>query len=119
KSLFSKLGTIDASMRKEVGRQLNELKQFAEAQYAAHKQRVSQQAADEKGQQFIAGIDITLPAKPLPLGSHHPLSIIRRQIVRIFESIGFAIAEGPEIEDDWHNFTSLNMPPDHPARDMQ
>ncbi|MBX6379133.1 MAG: phenylalanine--tRNA ligase subunit alpha [Thermoflavifilum aggregans] len=119
KTLFSKLGTIDASQRKEVGRQLNELKQFAEAQYAAHKQRIRQSSEAATREDIIAGTDITLPAEPVPLGSHHPLSIVRRQIVRIFESIGFAIAEGPEIEDDWHNFTSLNMPPDHPARDMQ
>ncbi|MBX5438709.1 MAG: phenylalanine--tRNA ligase subunit alpha [Thermoflavifilum sp.] len=119
KALFSRLGTLDVSMRKEVGRQLNELKQLAEAQYAAHKQRIQQSQQTTADEDRIAGTDISLPAMPLPLGSHHPLSIVRRQIVRIFESIGFAIAEGPEIEDDWHNFTSLNMPPDHPARDMQ
>lgn len=119
KALFSRLGTLDVSIRKEVGRQLNELKQLAEAQYAAHKQRIQQSQQTTADEDRIAGTDISLPAMPLPLGSHHPLSIVRRQIVRIFESIGFAIAEGPEIEDDWHNFTSLNMPPDHPARDMQ
>ncbi|MCL6524371.1 MAG: phenylalanine--tRNA ligase subunit alpha [Thermoflavifilum sp.] len=119
KQLFSKLGMLDAAQKKAIGRELNDLKQFAENQYAAHRQRIQQSQVSTSTASEIAGVDITLPGEPLPLGSHHPLSIVRREMVRIFESIGFAVAEGPEIEDDWHNFTSLNMPPDHPARDMQ
>jgi phenylalanyl-tRNA synthetase alpha chain len=63
--------------------------------------------------------DLTKPAPEVKLGSHHPLSIIRREIVDVFRKIGFSISEGPEIEDDWHNFSALNFPPEHPARDMQ
>jgi phenylalanyl-tRNA synthetase alpha chain len=63
--------------------------------------------------------DLTMPGDPIELGSRHPVSIVRKKIIEIFSSIGYTIAEGPEIEDDWHNFTALNFPPDHPARDMQ
>src|SRR5438046_6976659 len=64
-------------------------------------------------------MDISLPGDPLPLGSRHPISLVRNRIVSIFQRLGFAVVEGPEIEDDWHNFTALNLPEDHPARDMQ
>ncbi|MBK6642053.1 MAG: phenylalanine--tRNA ligase subunit alpha [Bacteroidetes bacterium] len=64
-------------------------------------------------------LDPTLPAEPIVIGSRHPVSIIRNHIIEIFNRIGYAVAEGPEIEDDWHNFTALNFPPEHPARDMQ
>ncbi len=60
-----------------------------------------------------------LPGDPLPLGTHHPISLVRNQIIHIFGRLGFSVAEGPEIEDDWHNFTALNLPENHPARDMQ
>jgi phenylalanyl-tRNA synthetase alpha chain len=62
---------------------------------------------------------MSLPVKSLPLGSRHPLSIVRQEMIEIFEQMGFALADGPEIEDDWHNFSALNFPPNHPARDMQ
>src|SRR6185437_6664960 len=64
-------------------------------------------------------IDNSLPGTPLPIGTRHPLRVVENQIVDIFQKIGFSVATGPEIEDDWHNFTSLNMPQHHPARDMQ
>ena len=64
-------------------------------------------------------IDWSLPGDPVQVGTRHPLSIVRNQIVSIFKRLGFAVAEGPEIEDDWHNFTALNIPENHPARDMQ
>jgi len=64
-------------------------------------------------------IDLTLPGDALPLGSRHPISIVKNKIISIFQRLGFAVAEGSEIEDDWHNFTALNLPEDHPARDMQ
>jgi phenylalanyl-tRNA synthetase alpha chain len=66
-----------------------------------------------------AGIDLTLPAEPYAIGSRHPISIVRSRILEIFSHIGFTVAEGPEIEDDWHNFSALNFPENHPARDMQ
>lgn len=64
-------------------------------------------------------MDWSLPGDPIPVGSHHPISIVRNRIVSIFKRLGFAVAEGPEVEDDWHNFGALNLPEDHPARDMQ
>ena len=63
--------------------------------------------------------DLSLPGDPFPLGSRHPISLMRNQIIEVFNRLGFAVAEGPEIEDDWHNFTALNILEDHPARDMQ
>jgi phenylalanyl-tRNA synthetase alpha chain len=64
-------------------------------------------------------IDLSLPGDPIPTGTRHPISLVRNRIVQIFGRLGFSVAEGPEIEDDWHNFTALNLPADHPARDMQ
>ena len=66
-----------------------------------------------------SNLDVSLPGQPLPLGSRHPISIVHNKVVSIFQRLGFSIAEGPEIEDDWHNFTALNLPENHPARDMQ
>src|SRR3546814_19634589 len=63
--------------------------------------------------------DLTLPGEGFVVGSRHPLSLVRKEIVEIFKKLGFVVAEGPEIEDDWHIFTALNFPPEHPARDMQ
>ena len=88
---------------------------------------VAQRKLDELGSQLSAStsatagndLDLTAPAEPLPLGSRHPIALTMRRIVGIFERIGFAVAEGPEIEDDWHNFSAMNTPEDHPARDMQ
>lgn len=114
KELFGHLREVPLSDRKELGQILNAFKELAEATYetalAGLDTRNKVQAPEE---------DLSLPGEPLPLGSRHPLSIIGNQIIQIFEGIGFTVAEGPEIEDDWHNFTALNMPADHPARDMQ
>src|SRR6185436_12864650 len=63
-------------------------------------------------------IDLTLPGDPIPLGARHPVSLLRKKVIDIFGRLGFEVAEGPEIEDEWHNFTALNIPDDHPARDM-
>jgi phenylalanyl-tRNA synthetase alpha chain len=115
KGVMGLMKEVPAEDRKAFGQVLNEFKQFAEARYEALK------AATENGngQQAAAGIDLTLPGTPAPLGTRHPISLVRNQIVSIFQRLGFAVAEGPEIEDDWHNFTALNLPPDHAARDMQ
>jgi len=67
----------------------------------------------------VSDIDLTVPPFPLEMGTRHPVSMVRREVVGIFERIGFTVSEGPEIEDDWHNFSALNFPPEHPARDMQ
>jgi phenylalanyl-tRNA synthetase alpha chain len=92
---------------------VNELKQKAEEIYAAAK------AAFTVTQNQSQKEDLSKPASDPGVCSHHPLSLIRREIIEIFNRIGFVVSEGPEIEDDWHNFSALNFPPEHPARDMQ
>jgi phenylalanyl-tRNA synthetase alpha chain len=113
KSLMSEMKNVPPEEKREMGKVLNELKVFAENKYEALKKNGS-----EIGQ-TLSGIDLTLPGDALPAGSRHPVSIIRNKIISIFQRLGFAVAEGPEIEDDWHNFTALNLPENHPARDMQ
>lgn len=99
--------------KKEAGLQLNALKQFLEQTHAS-----LQVGGDATGTHEVH-TDLSLPSTGIGVGTRHPLRIVEEQIVAIFEKIGFTIAEGPEIEDDWHNFSSLNMPEDHTARDMQ
>ena len=114
KEVMGEMKNVAADKKKEFGQLLNEFKLFTEAKYEELKVATEQQV-------LSAGhsIDLTLPGDPLPLGSRHPISLVRNQIVSIFQRLGFAVAEGPEIEDDWHNFTALNLPENHPARDMQ
>lgn len=99
--------------KKLFGQVLNEFRQLAEAKYEELK---SLPAPDS---QLTTDIDLTLPGDPVPIGSRHPISLVRNRIVSIFQRLGFSVADGPEIEDDWHNFTALNLPEHHPARDMQ
>ena len=113
KQLFSEIKNVAGEERKDAGQVLNAFKQLAETKYEYFKERL--QNSDNKEQ----AIDVTLPGTPFPIGTRHPLTITEARIISIFEKIGFNVATGPEIEDDWHNFTSLNMPHDHPARDMQ
>lgn len=114
KNYFSKIKEVTPADKKAYGLLVNELKQKAETIYE------QQLSIFEKNKTSSSeSIDFTLPAYPFELGSIHPITQVERQIVKIFEQIGFNIAEGPEIEDDWHNFTALNFPTDHPARDMQ
>jgi len=114
KSLMSEMKNVAPENKREMGKVLNELKLFAENKYEQLKKSAdNQQSATEKT------IDLSLPGDTLSIGSRHPISIVRNQIVSIFQRLGFAVAEGPEIEDDWHNFTALNLPENHPARDMQ
>ncbi|MBC7553629.1 MAG: phenylalanine--tRNA ligase subunit alpha [Taibaiella sp.] len=113
KQVFGEMKTVPAEQRKEAGQLLNGLKQLAEAKYDTYKDM--QAGATAKGP--VA--DYTLPGTPIATGTRHPLRVIENKITSLFEKIGFSVATGPEIEDDWHNFTSLNMPQDHPARDMQ
>ncbi len=111
---MSEMKNVPPESRKEMGQVLNELKIFAENKYEELKKTTgNRQSATE------SLLDLTLPGESLPLGSRHPISIVRNKIVSIFQRLGFAVAEGPEIEDDWHNFTALNLPENHPARDMQ
>ncbi|MDE3185355.1 MAG: phenylalanine--tRNA ligase subunit alpha [Bacteroidota bacterium] len=114
KSLMSEMRNVPPENKKEMGKALNELKLFAENKYEELKT-----ATDIGGTATESKIDLSLPGDSLPIGSRHPISIVRNKIVSIFQRLGFAVAEGPEIEDDWHNFTALNLPENHPARDMQ
>ncbi|MCE2816564.1 MAG: phenylalanine--tRNA ligase subunit alpha [Cryomorphaceae bacterium] len=109
--LFAAFKTLAPEERKEVGQRLNELKTAVEAKVA--------EFSESKPKVRIAGEDVTRPGWGVLPGSHHPVSQVRNELVDIFRRMGFAVAEGPEMEDDWHNFTALNFPPEHPARDMQ
>lgn len=113
KSLFGRLKEVAKEDKKEAGLLLNTLKKAAEERYDQFSHLKVASISQEKN------IDLGLPGKTFPIGSRHPLKIVERQMVAIFERMGFEVAEGPEIEDDWHNFTSLNMAEDHTARDMQ
>jgi phenylalanyl-tRNA synthetase alpha chain len=114
--LFDQLKTVPTEEKRAVGQQLNALKQQAQARFDE-----AQQAAEAAADNAPANpdFDYTLPVVPNALGTRHPLMLVREEMLRVFARIGFAVAEGPEIEDDWHNFTALNFPENHPARDMQ
>ena len=114
KSVMGEMKNVPNELRKEFGQVLNEFKLFAEQKYEQLKEihAVEETMGGNK-------LDLSLPGDPVALGTRHPLSIVRNQIVSIFKRLGFAVAEGPEIEDDWHNFGAMNLPEDHPARDMQ
>ncbi|MBF4466055.1 phenylalanine--tRNA ligase subunit alpha [Flavobacterium sp. LC2016-12] len=114
KELFTEFKNIPNDQKKDFGQVINTLKTVAE-----EKVRVIQEELESK--QETKGIfgDLTRSAEPVIIGSRHPISIVKNQIIDIFANIGFNVSEGPEIEDDWHNFTALNLPEYHPARDMQ
>jgi phenylalanyl-tRNA synthetase alpha chain len=113
KSIMGLMKDVPVENKKEAGQLLNEFKLFVEEKFETLK------AATENKEQADSSIDWSLPGDAVPVGSRHPLSLVRNKIVSIFQRLGFAIAEGPEIEDDWHNFGAMNLPEDHPARDMQ
>ncbi len=112
--LFEDFKTVSPGLKKEVGQKLNELKNKAQEKINSLKEKFEK--TTDSG---TPELDLTLPGEELRAGSRHPISIVRKQIISIFSRIGFTLADGPEIEDDWHNFTALNFPEDHPARDMQ
>ncbi|MFD2918380.1 phenylalanine--tRNA ligase subunit alpha [Terrimonas rubra] len=114
KAIMGEMKNVPAEQKKEAGLLLNEFKQFAEATF-----ETLQQAITPATTGAAAGIDLSLPGDPVPMGGRHPITLMRNRIVSIFQRLGFAVAEGPEIEDDWHNFGALNLPAHHPARDMQ
>jgi len=111
-SLFNEFKNIPNQEKKEVGQMLNELKTLV-------KEKTTITYNVNTTEKQVSLEDLTKPVATNNIGSRHPLSIIEKEIVEIFSSIGFSISEGPEIEDDWHNFTALNVPKNHPARDMQ
>jgi len=113
-NLFAQFKNVDPAQRKEFGKQLNELKTAAQEKLDELKSTISQQQSSDVNQQ-----DLTRTAVPSELGSRHPVSLVIDEVISIFQRIGFVLSEGPEIEDDWHNFTALNLPEEHPARDMQ
>ncbi len=114
KAVMGEMKNVAPENKKEAGQLLNEFKVFAEAKH--------QSMLDSSDLQDVTAddsIDLSLPGNELPLGTRHPISIVKNKIISIFQRLGFAVAEGPEIEDDFHNFSALNLPEDHPARDMQ
>lgn len=111
--LFAQFKDVPNDQKKEFGQVINELKN------AANQKVNDLKEALQGEQQTATTMDLTRPGEPYPMGSRHPINIVKNRIVSIFERIGFTLSEGPEIEDDWHNFTALNLPQHHPARDMQ
>ncbi|MCF0189865.1 MAG: phenylalanine--tRNA ligase subunit alpha [Marinilabiliaceae bacterium] len=111
--LFDEFKQISPEMKREVGKQLNQLKTLAQ-------ERINElRAQNEQTAEKANKDDVTKPGVSLDLGGRHPLSVVKNDIISIFSRLGFTVAEGPEVEDDWHVFTALNFPPEHPARDMQ
>lgn len=111
--LFAEFKDVPPSLKKEVGKSLNDLKNFATEKINQFKKSFDLEEKEE------TQADLTLPGDSLGLGTRHPLAIVRNRIIDIFGRLGYTVSEGPEIEDDWHVFSALNFPPEHPARDMQ
>jgi phenylalanyl-tRNA synthetase alpha chain len=111
--LFEELKNVPADQKKAAGKVLNDLKQLAEATFR------SLSESQESASSAHVDIDLTLPPIANKTGNLHPLTLTRLRIIEVFERLGFSVSDGPEIEDDWHNFTALNFPPNHPAREMQ
>ncbi len=114
KGIMGEMKQVLPEQKKEAGQLLNDFKIFTEQTFEKYKQQSASSQTVQSDE-----TDFTLPGYTAPLGGRHPLSIVQNKIISIFHRLGFAVAEGPEIEDDWHNFSALNLPEDHPARDMQ
>lgn len=114
-ALMEEFKTVAPEFKREVGQRLNALKQAAAERIAALRAELQEAGADADA----ALGDTTRPGSAEQLGARHPISLVRNQIVEIFSRLGYTVADGPEIEDDWHVFSALNFPPEHPARDMQ
>jgi phenylalanyl-tRNA synthetase alpha chain len=113
KNMFGELKSVPNEEKREVGQLLNNLRLHAETKFASFKEQLETAASND------ASLDLSRPGDMDDIGARHPLSLVRSEIIEIFERIGYSVSEGPEIEDDWHNFSALNFPPEHPARDMQ
>jgi phenylalanyl-tRNA synthetase alpha chain len=113
KNMFGELKTVPNEQKREAGQLLNNLRQIAEDKFNTFKEKIEIDAASD------SSLDLSRPGDDEEIGARHPLSLVRSEIIEIFNRIGYAVSEGPEIEDDWHNFSALNFPPEHPARDMQ
>lgn len=114
KTIMGEMKNVAAEQKKEAGQLLNEFKIFVEEKFNELKG-----GSDNLKETKAASIDLSLPGTSAAMGTRHPISIVQNKIISIFNRLGFAVAEGPEIEDDWHNFSALNLPENHPARDMQ
>ncbi len=112
-SWMQSIAGAPADQKKQIGRYANELKQAIEERWARYAEQAAASARP------AGAVDVTLPGRVAPLGHRHPLTVVRDQMEEIFTRMGFAIVEGPEVEDEWHCFDALNMPAEHPARDMQ
>ncbi len=113
KELFNDLKSVPNEEKKEIGQLMNGLRMLAEDKFNQFKSNL------EEASNKAESIDFSRPGEDFSVGSHHPISLVRSEIIAIFNRIGYTVSEGPEIEDDWHNFSALNFPPEHPARDMQ
>jgi phenylalanyl-tRNA synthetase alpha chain len=113
-ALFDDFKQVAGDQKRAVGQELNKLKKLAEERFSTWQSSLENTTQDQKSR-----LDLSLPVVPFTLGSRHPITLVRERIIQIFERMGFSVSEGPEIEDDWHNFSALNFPPDHPAREMQ
>ena len=114
-ALMEEFKTVAPELKRELGQQLNRLKNEATERINALREQLQNAAADEAS----SSGDLTRPGTAEHLGSRHPISLVKNQIVEVFSRLGYTVADGPEIEDDWHVFSALNFPPEHPARDMQ
>ena len=114
KDFFAEFKNVPNEQKKEFGQVVNELKNTAE-----EKVKSIQELLESKTESINVFGDLSRPGNPINIGSRHPISLVKNQILDVFSTIGFNVSEGPEIEDDWHNFTALNLPEYHPARDMQ
>ncbi len=114
RGFYGELKNVANDQKKEFGQIINQLKNTAEEKVNALKEEL-------ESKEEVKGVfgDLSRPGEPIQIGARHPISIVKNQIIDIFSRIGFNVSEGPEIEDDWHNFTALNLPEYHPARDMQ
>ena len=112
--LFAEFKNVPNEEKKTYGQKINQLKQAATEKVNQLKEQLENTVEDNDSE-----LDLTRPGYPVEIGGRHPISIVKNQIIEIFKRIGFNVSEGPEIEDDWHNFTALNLPEYHPARDMQ
>ena len=112
--LFVSFKEVPNEQKKDFGQAINKLKRAAQDKVSELKQSLSSSINDSA----VYG-DLSRPGEPFEIGARHPISLVKNQIIDIFSRIGFNVSEGPEIEDDWHNFTALNLPEHHPARDMQ
>ena len=113
-AFFAEFRNVPNDQKKEFGQAINQLKNAAAEKVNSLKSSLSD--LKERGGKYG---DLTRPGEPIEIGARHPISIVKNQIIDVFSRIGFNVSEGPEIEDDWHNFTALNLPEYHPARDMQ